>query len=234
MKRITVSIEKRTEQLSACSLFEELPLDMIREVASLCSVRIYEAGELLFREGQIADGFYIIGEGQVKICRYGADGREQILHILSGVEPCGEVAVFEGGVYPATAESLVASQILYFRRSDFQMLAEKQPDLLFNMLAILSRRLRRFVEMIDDLSLKEVSTRLARHLLELSEESDNADEFELTTTKTLLAARLGTVAETLSRTLTRMQRRGIILMKGRRIELTNKSLLHDLAEGDKL
>lgn len=234
MKRITVSIEEREQWLGACSLFAELPPDMIQGLASVASVRSYDTGEALFHEGERADGLHIVAEGQVKVCRYGADGREQILHVFAGVDPCGEVAMFEGGTFPATAEALAPSRTLFILRTDFLRLAEKRPDLLLNMLAVLSRRLRRFVDMIDDLALKEVSTRLARHLLELSREAGGKEEIELTTSKVMLAARLGAVAETLSRTFARMQRKGLIEMDGRRVLLRNKSGLKKLAEGDKL
>lgn len=234
MKRTTVSTEKREEWLGACSLFAELPGEMILSLAKAASTRSYEPGETLFREGERADGLHIVADGLVKVCRYGADGREQILHVFEGVEPCGEVAVFEGGAYPATAEALAASSTLFLSRADFLDLAAKRPDLLLNMLAVLSRRLRRFVEMIDDLALKEVSTRLARHLLELSKQAGGSMEVELATSKAMLAARLGAVAETLSRTLTRMQRRGLIEVDGRRVRLRNAAALKKLAEGDKL
>ena len=234
MKRTTLPITQRLEWLGECALFAELPRDMLLSLAEAASTRFYEPGELLFREGERADGLHIVADGQVKVCRYGADGREQILHIFGGVDPCGEVAVFEGGCYPATAEALAASNTLFLLRSDFLALAARQPDLLLNMLAVLSRRLRRFVDMIDDLALKEVSTRLARHLLELSAQAGGAREVELATSKAMLAARLGAVAETLSRTLARMQRRGLIEVDGRRVRLRNLAGLRGLAEGDKL
>ncbi len=234
MKRSALPVKTRVELLGACSLFEGLPADLMGALAEMAGGRSYESGEVLFHEGTVADGLHIIVEGQVKVCRYGPDGREHILHIFEGVEPCGEVAMFEGGTYPATAEALAPSNTLFIARRDFLDLAGKRPDLLMNMLAILSRRLRRFVEMIDDLALKEVSTRLARHLLELSQNSGGALELELTTSKAMLAARLGAVAETLSRTLARMQRRGIIEVEGRRVVLRNPGALEKLADGDKL
>ena len=234
MKRITASNEERIEWLSACSLFSEMPSDLILAVAKVSSVRLYEAGEALFHEGAKADGLHIVLDGQVKVCRYGFEGREQILHIFEGVEPCGEVAMFEGGAYPASAEALAPSKTLFIPRPDFLHLAEKRPDLLLNMLAILSRRLRRFVEMIDNLSLKEVSTRLSQYLLDLSENSGGAQEFELPVSKTMLAAQIGTVAETLSRTLARMQRRGLIDVESRRVVLRNRGALEKIAGGEKL
>ncbi len=234
MKRITEPVARRIEWLCACSLFAELSSDHVTALAEVAGVRVYAPGEILFHGGAPADGLYIIVDGRVKVCRYGADGREQVLHIFEGGEPCGEVAVFEGRDYPATAEAMEHSRSLFIPRDDFLRLARTRPDLLMNMLAVLSRRLRRFVEMIDDLSLKEVSTRLARHLLALSEAADNVKEVELTTSKVMLAARLGAVAETLSRTLTRMQNKGVIAVEGRRVTLKNVAALQRLAEGEKM
>ena len=193
MKRNTLTVKERVALLDACSLFEGLPADLMCALAEVAGGRTYETGETLFYEGGGADGLYIIVNGQVKVCRYGPDGREHILHVFEGVEPCGEVAMFEGGTYPATAEALATSSTLFVARRDFMALAGKRPDLLMNMLAILSRRLRRFVEMIDDLALKEVSTRLARYLLDLSQQSGGAVEVELTISKPCLS-RLGAVA----------------------------------------
>ncbi len=234
MKRITLPVETRNTLLGACPLFEGLSADLVLALAHVTESRSYQPGEVLFHEGDSADGLHIIGEGQVKVCRYGPDGREHILHIFEGGEPCGEVAMFEGGTFPAAAETLAPSHTLFISRKAFLNLAGKRPDLLMNMLAILSLRLRRFVVMIEDLALKEVSTRLAQHLLDLSQQSGGSSELELTISKTMLASRLGTVAETLSRTLARMQRRGIIEVDGRRVRVLNPKALKKLAEGDKL
>lgn len=234
MKRDTVDLATRIEWLSACTLFSELASDHASALAEIAGVRHYDTGETLFHGGAHADGFHIIVDGQIKVCRYGVDGREQVLHIFTGGEPCGEVAVFEGGVFPATAVAMALSRTLFLPRDTFLHVVKQRPELLMNMLGVLSRRLRRFVDMIDDLSLKEVSTRLARYLLELSEAAGNAVEIELPTSKAMLAARLGAVAETLSRTLARMQRRGLIQVDGRRVLLHNIPALEGLAEGDKL
>ncbi len=234
MKRSTVSLQSRIEWLCACSLFAELPSDHVTALAEVSSTRNYDAGEILFHGGALADGFHIIAEGRVKVCRYGADGREQVLHIFEGGEPCGEAAVFEGGPFPATAEAMTAATTLFIQRDDFLRVASIRPDLLMNMLAVLSRRLRRFVDMIDDLSLKEVSTRLANYLLQLRAEGGDDSSVELPISKTMLAARLGAVAETLSRTLARMQRKGLIEVEGRRVILRRIPGLERLAQGEKL
>jgi CRP/FNR family transcriptional regulator len=99
------------------------------------------------------------------------------------------------------------------------------------MLAVLSIRLRRFTLMIDDLSLREVPGRLARHLLYLSEQKQNSHELELNITKGQLASLLGTIPETLSRILTKMTEQGIIGSGGRKIRILKRDAVEELAEG---
>lgn len=234
MKRLTVPVGERGEWLDACPLFAEMPSGHVAALAEISGLRLYESGEVLFHAGAAADGFHIVVEGLVKVCRYGPDGREQVLHMFAEGEPCGEAAVFEGGVFPATAEAVAASRTLFLPRDRFLALAAQHPELLLSMLAVLSRRLRRFVEMIDDLSLKEVSTRLARYVLDLSERNGGNAVVELDSTKAMLAARIGAVAETLSRTLARMQRKGVLEVDGRRFVLKDRRALERLAEGEKL
>ena len=99
------------------------------------------------------------------------------------------------------------------------------------MLAVLSMRLRSFTSMIDDLSLREVPGRLARHLLYLSEQKQNSHDLELNITKGQLASLLGTIPETLSRILTRMTEQRIIESDGRKIRILDRDVVKELAEG---
>jgi CRP/FNR family transcriptional regulator len=98
------------------------------------------------------------------------------------------------------------------------------------MLAILSKRLRRFANLIDDLSLKEVPGRLAAHLLYLSGQSEGSEQLELNITKTQLASLLGTIPETLSRILGKMSKQGLIESDGRQIKILEREALEELAE----
>lgn len=220
----------REELLHSCQLFADLDSADRHDLSLVALPRRFERQESLFRQGDAAEGFHVVVAGQVKVCRYGPDGREQILHILAEGDPCGEVPVFQGLVYPATAVALESVTTLYFRRSDFLELGSRRPGLLLSMMGVLAARLRHFVGLVDDLSLKEVSARLARHLLE-GAETQGSDVVELQTTKTVLASRLGTIAETLSRTLARLQRDELILVEGKQVTLLDRASLEDLAEG---
>lgn len=220
----------REELLRSCRLFSDLDTADRAELGRLALPRHFDRQEALFHQGDAAEGFHVVVTGQVKICRYGVDGREQVLHVMGPGDPCGEVPVFQGQSYPANAEALGPVESLYFTRRDFLALGSRRPGLLLNMMGVLAGRLRHFVELVDDLSLKEVSSRLARHLLE-SNDAQAGDVVHLQTTKGVLASRLGTIAETLSRTLARLQRDQLIRVEGKRVHLLDRPALETLVEG---
>jgi CRP/FNR family transcriptional regulator len=206
----------------------------LRALAEVGYVREYDEDEYLFQQDEPATGFHILMNGCVNVQRVGVDGRQQVLHVFEGGgAPCGEVAVFQGKTYPAAAVATAPTGTLYLPRDEFIGVARKHPEILLKMLATLSVRLRRFVGLIDDLSLKDVSARLAKHLQELSEK-EGSPNIELKTTKTVLASRLGTIAETLSRTLRKMQSKNIIKVDGKKITILDEDLLDDAAEGMKI
>lgn len=229
MKALQIDAGLRKDWLGRCPLFEGLADQDLAALAGLAAGRAYEREEVLIREGDEASGFHLIVDGQVKVSRFAPDGREQVLHLLRQGEPCGEVPAFSGGRYPATASALSDVNTLYLPRDRFMDLARRHPQVLLGMLAVLSRRLRALVELADDLSLKDVSSRLARHLVELSEERDGASRIRLPTTKAVLASRLGTIAETLSRTLSKMQSEGLIRVSGRTLEILDLDGLREAA-----
>jgi len=202
-------------------------------LARVCLLRVYEKDEVLFFQDEKAHGFYVVADGRVKVQRTGVDGREQILHMFGPGDICGEVPVFEGEAYPASAVAVGSLQTVYIPRKAFLALGRERPEILLEMLAVLSLRLRRFVGLIDDLSLKDVSARLAKVLLDLQARTGTAT-VKLDSTKTTLASRLGTIAETLSRTLRKMQAAGIIRVDGRSITIRDTDRLIELAAGERL
>ena len=233
MKTSHTSVKHRTEALSVCPNFKGIEKAALEPLARLCTQRIYDNGEFLFQQDEVAEGFHILVKGTVNIQRVAPDGRQQILHIFEDPgAPCGEVAVFEGSTFPAAAFAATDVTTIYIPRDAFIRAARENPEILLKMLATLSRRLRRFVNLIDDLALKDVSARLARHILDLSEKS-GTNQANLTSTKSTLASRLGTIAETLSRTLRKLQDKKIIEVDGRQITILDEDALEDIAEGMK-
>jgi len=125
-------------------------------------------------------------------------------------------------------------ETLYLPGDKFLELGMRRPEILLEMLAILSLRLRGFVRLIDDLSLQEISARLAKYLLDQEARQGHSGELTIDCAKTVLASRLGTVAETLSRTLRKLQDQNIIAMAGKQVRLLDRDGLQDVAAGMKL
>ncbi|OEU46420.1 MAG: transcriptional regulator [Desulfobulbaceae bacterium S3730MH12] len=211
--------------LSMSLLFEGLPSDHLDELTDIAIEKTYSRGETIFFEGDEGNGFYMVGEGKIKIFKLSPMGKEHILHIFGQGEPFGEVPVFHGWPFPATAEALVKTKTLFFPRTRFIQLVENNPAIALNMLAVLSLRLRRFATQIENLSLKEVPARLANYLIYLSEEQGGGDEVTLEISKGQLASLLGTIPETLSRIFGKMSEEGLIKVNGKVISLLDRPTL---------
>ncbi len=210
------------EAVNASSLFNGLPPEQLDHIVGIVMVKNFGRGETIFFEGDIGNGFYIVETGKIKVYKMSLSGKEQILHIFGPGEPFGEVPVFNGRPFPATAESLVKSVVLFFSREKFMALVHEMPSIALNMLAVLSMRLRRFATQIENLSLKEVPERLAGYLLYLMEEQNAHEMVELEISKGQLASLLGTIPETLSRIFAKMSEEGLIAVDGRIIRILNR------------
>lgn len=220
--------------ISGSQLFSGLPDEYLIQIASIATEREVKRGETIFNEGDDSKGFYLIISGQIKVYKLSTDGKEQILHIFSDGEPFGEVPVFSGQKYPATAQAIAKSKLLFIQRNAFVGLIEGNISLALNMLAVLSKRLSHFSMQIENLSLKEVPGRLASYLIYLSAESDNKSRVLLNISKGQLASLLGTIPETLSRIFLKMSKQKMIAVNGREIDILNKQAMTDLAEHGKL
>ncbi len=219
-----------TEILATFPLFRGLPAEQLESLAAIALDKIVRRGQTIFAEGDEGDGFYLLITGKVKIYKISPEGKEQILHIFGPGEPFGEVPVFAGERFPANAEAVEKSRLFFFPRKIFTGLIGRNPSLALNMLAILSKRLRRFTRLVDDLSLKEVPGRLAAYLLYLSEKERGSRHLRLPISKGQLASLLGTIPETLSRILKRMNALGLIETEGSRIKILDLEGLEGLVE----
>lgn len=216
--------------ISTVPLFEGLPDEQLHEIRKIAASRHFVKGETIFSEGDPGNGFYVIAEGVVKIYKVSSEGKEQILHIFGTGEPFGEVPVFTGQPFPANAEAIAKSSLLFFPRDAFVDLITENPSLALNMLAVLSMRLRQFTVQIENLSLKEVPGRLASYLIYLSEEQGKEDSVRLSISKNQLASLLGTIPETLSRIFSKMTDMKLIEVDSRNIRLLDRSGIITLAE----
>jgi len=215
--------------LSRLPLFSGLPEGDLRGLAGIVQERSYAPGEAIFREGERAAGLNLVFSGRVKIFKLAPNGKEQILHIMGPGEPFAEVPVFQGGHYPASAEAIEASRVLFIPRDGLTDMIRKNPALALDMLAVLARRLREFAATIENLSLRGVPERLSAYLLHVSDQQKGAAEFELRIRKGLLANLLGTTGESVSRVFAKMAQAGILRVQGKRIAILDRRALADVA-----
>jgi CRP/FNR family transcriptional regulator len=223
-------MEPILQAIAGFPAFSGLSAEELRALRQISVQRQCARGEIVFSEGDPGNGFYVVIDGQVKIYKLSPEGKEQILHIIGPGEPFGEVAVFAGRSFPANAEAIEACRLLFLPRASFVELIRRNPSLAMNMLAVLSRRLRQFTLQVENLSLKEVPGRLASYLLVLSAEQEDAGSVKLPISKGQLASLLGTIPETLSRIFARMSDQGLIEVRGKTIELLDRSGLKAVAE----
>lgn len=219
--------------VAGLEIFAGLSGDRIAKLAAVAEARRRERGRVIFRTGEPADGFYGVVTGKVRIYRASPSGKEHILHVFGPGAAFAEVVVFQGGVFPADAQAMEDSELLFFPRRGFAACLRDDPELAMAMLALLSARLRFFVHKIEELSLKEVPARLAAHLL-LLHAAQKKMRLDLELPKGQLAGYLGTIPETLSRVLRKMADDGLIALDGQAVVLHDIPRLEELASGEKM
>jgi CRP/FNR family transcriptional regulator, dissimilatory nitrate respiration regulator len=216
--------------LQPWQLFAYLPAADLVRLAHIAEQRAFPAGAAIFAEGDPADAFWVVLKGQVKICKLGAEGREQILRLVHPGESFGEAAALSQGAYPAHGQAIARTTALRFPAAAFQELLRDSPALATNLIVALSQLLLGFAGLVDALALREVSARVAKYLLDLSLRL-GSDSIALDVNKRALAARLGTVPETLSRTLRRFREDGLLTVDGARIQILDRTRLEQAAAG---
>ncbi|MBJ6727067.1 Crp/Fnr family transcriptional regulator [Geomesophilobacter sediminis] len=224
---------ENSEIIKKALLFSGLSDEHLADVAQIAVRRPFAKGETLFTEGEQAEGFYLLARGALKLCKISPDGREKVLHMVHPVETFAEAAFFGDGRYPAEARGVEKGEVLYFPRESFMGLLERNPRFSMNLIASLSMLLRRFAHQIEELSFADAPSRLASYLLELGNRKGTTFQgktyVELDMRKGELASRLGTVSETLSRTLKKLKDEGIIEVDGSKVVILNVERLRQVA-----
>ena len=214
-------------------LFSELDDENLAEVAAIAAKKTFSKGETIFAEGEKATGFYLLASGSIKLCKISPDGKEKVLHFVHANETFAEAAFFGDGAYPAEARALEKGEALFFPKDAFMGLLERNPRFSLNLIVSLSLLLRRFARQIEELSFAEVPSRLAAYLLELAAKKSTAFQgktyLDLEMKKGELASHIGTVSETLSRTLKKLKDEGIIEVDGSRVIIHSMDRLKQLA-----
>ena len=223
-------MDKILNIISTTPLFNGLPEDQIAAIKKIAVEKHINKGEIIVSEGDEGEGFFVIAEGRVKVFKVSTEGKEQILHIFGPGQPFGEVPVFTGQRFPANAQAIDKTRVLFFPRASIVNLISANPSLALNMLAVMSKKLRQFAVQIENLSLKEMPASLASYLISLADEQNKDDLVTLKISKGQLASILGTIPETLSRVFAKLSGQNLIKVEGKKITLLDRRGLEDLAE----
>jgi CRP/FNR family transcriptional regulator len=228
--RDQVTVQPRTSALSAIALFADFTETEVSALAQRAVEKRFHAGDMLFWEGEPCEGVFLIAQGSVKIFRTSPNGREVMLAIETAPSSVAELPLFDGGPYPASVRALEATTTLFINKNDFQQVCRHYPDVALKVLAVVGRRLRHLVGLVESMTFGSVTQRLARLLLDTAA-SSGAAAFELPMTHQELASRLGTVREVVSRNLARFRGDGLIRIHGRQVDILNRPGLEQEAEG---
>lgn len=227
-----------TGTMRCCQLFTGLPPEDLVAIAGFTHTLSLAKDDYLFHEGEPSRGFYVVQAGAINVHRVNATGKEQVIHVFRSGESFAEAALASPTGYPADARAVEPSTVLLIPKVPILDLIGRRPDLALRMLGSMSAHLRVLVGMLDDLTLKDVETRMLNWLVKHSRnaaQSSAGPVIKLPGTKRVLAAELGTSSETLSRTLARLREKKFISVAAKTITVHDGGALagmlrHNLGE----
>lgn len=196
-------------------------LDLIK---SLVFEMEFGRGEFILLEGEPGDAMYFVVSGVVKVFKTSAEGKEQILQIIRPGGSFNDVTVFDGGPNPASAQAMGPVVLYRIRNNDMESILRNNPLVALNVMRALSQKLRHLVSLVEELSFKHVTARLAKILLEYA-----GDGSKQRLTQQEMAALAGTAREIIGRSLKELEGEGLIRLDHHRIVITDKEALKKMA-----
>jgi CRP-like cAMP-binding protein len=215
------------ELLRQLELFEDLDEEKVDQIVQASEERDLVRGDVIFTEGADADALYIVVSGRIAISNKSFDGRESMVALMERGDLFGEMSHFDGLGRSAEARALEPSAIVVIPFAPLRMLWEDHPELLWRVIAMLTRRLRAMDEALADSFFLDVTGRTAKHLLELAGERD---EFDIPITQEELAGLVGASRERVNKAISSFLRLGWIeqqdgtykILKRRELEIRSK------------
>ena len=222
--------ENTRDFLTSCGFFAEVRGDSLDRLVSMARLVRYAKGEMVFRQDEPCPGVFVVGSGAVRIFKTAPSGKEHVLHVVGPGQTFAEVAAIGGFACPAFAEATAESACVLLPTEPFARALREDHTLCLQLMSSMAFWVRHLVGLMEDVVLRDAAGRLAQHLLAAC--GAESKTFTLPVLKKDLASHLNLTSETLSRTLRRLVRAGLIeQLEGGRLRILNRDDLQNLADG---
>lgn len=220
---------KRIIALQRTALFGCLTAAELSEIAQRAVERHFSKGGMLFLSGEPVKGLYVVVSGNIRVFQHNAEGREQVMHVDTAGSVIAEVAVFDGGPYPASATAAADANVLFIDKETVDLCCIRYPRFVLNALKLMAQRVRRHAQLVEALSLHEVGQRLALFLLTEAQSAKSPVQgevsFHLSLSNHEIAIRIGSVRDVVSRAFTKMKNDGLIAIEGHELNILDLQAL---------
>ncbi len=191
-----------------------------------------DKNKLILLEGEPAEAVYFVVSGAVKVFKTSAEGKEQILCLIRPGESFNDVPIFDGGPNPASAIAMSPVTLYGISKADMGTLLREHPGIAMNIIKVLAEKVRHFVSLVEDLSFRHVTGRIAKLLLEYATDHTGMGKepgSKPRLTQQDMAAMVGTAREVVGRSLKTLEEEGAIKMDRHRIVVVNKEILEEMS-----
>lgn len=222
------------EALQLVPFFSKLKPDEVNTLARRLILRRFNNGQIIFHHGDPGGLLYIITKGKVKITHSTPEGQEAMLAIMGKGDFFGELALLDDSPRSATAEAIGYTETLTLHREEFMRFIQDNPDFSLHVLHTLAKHIRRLNSQLSDIFFLDLPARLARQLLQLSEqhgvETDEGMQIQISLTQTDLAEMTGATRVSINKALGRFRRAGWVKVSGRKFTILNQEELQNLIQ----
>jgi CRP/FNR family transcriptional regulator len=214
--------------ISSCSLFHGVSPAHRGRLVDMARRGTFPAGKLIFRQDDPCPGIYCVGSGIVRIYRIGAGGKEHTLHMAGPGQTFAEVAVIGGFPCPAYAEVTQAAQCALLPAPAFLKMLRDDHAFCLDLLIGMSHWVRHLTGLLEDITLRDASGRVARHLLQASHDAQGT--VGLAGLKKHIASQLNLTSETFSRVLRKLADAGVVqLVDEKHLRIADRKALESLS-----
>lgn len=213
--------------LDTVALFGALPEPVRSELSARAEERQFARNDIIFRQGEPATELFVVGAGRVAIANSSRDGRETVVAVLDDGSLFGEMSMFDDAPRSADARALTDVTVVVLGYEHTRHVLEQRPEVLWDVVRLLTARLRATDEALADAVFLDVPARTAKRLLELA---GTADDFRLPVTQEELAGMVGASRERVNKAISLFGRLGWLEARGRnRYRILDRPALEERA-----